>query len=75
MRPVVGLDQRLPASCPRCSVAIPSAFEVSAAVGLWLIDQPTHPAAERVEHDGAVHLALTVRMVRDAEVHPGSVQT
>src|ERR671911_2377074 len=27
------------------------------------------------EHDGAVHLALTGRMLRDAEVHPGSVQT
>ena len=27
------------------------------------------------DHDGAVHLALTGRMLRDAEVHPGSVQT
>jgi hypothetical protein len=27
------------------------------------------------EHDGAVHLVLTGRMLRDAEVHPGSVQT
>jgi hypothetical protein len=27
------------------------------------------------EHDGAVHLALTGRMLRDAEVHLGSVQT
>ena len=27
------------------------------------------------EHDGAVHLALTGRMLRDAEAHPGSVQT
>src|SRR6266540_3514893 len=36
---------------------------------------PDTTAAERVEHDGAVHLALTGRMVRVAEVHPGSVQT
>ena len=37
-------------------------------------DQPDRPAdhtaAERVDHDGAVHLALTGRMLRDAEVHP-----
>jgi len=32
-------------------------------------------SAERVEHDDVVHLALTGRMLRDAEVHPGSVQT
>jgi hypothetical protein len=27
------------------------------------------------EHDCAVHLVVTGRMLRDAEVHPGSVQT
>ena len=44
--------------------------------GRVLADRPAdHTAAERVEHDGAVHLALTDRMLRDAEVHPGSVQT
>jgi hypothetical protein len=44
--------------------------------GRVLADRPAdHTAAERVEHDGAVNLALTGRMVRDAEVHPGSVQT
>ena len=39
--------------------------------GRVLADRPAdHTAAERVEHDGAVDLALTGRMVRDAEVHP-----
>jgi hypothetical protein len=44
--------------------------------GRVLADRPAdHTAVERVEHDGAVHLALTGRMLRDAEVHPGSDQT
>jgi hypothetical protein len=39
--------------------------------GRVLADRPAdRTAAERVEHDGAVHLALTGRMLRDAEVHP-----
>jgi hypothetical protein len=31
----------VPRIASRCSIAIPSALQVSAAVGLWLIDQPT----------------------------------
>jgi hypothetical protein len=27
------------------------------------------------EHDGAVHLVITARMLGDAEAHSGSVQT
>jgi hypothetical protein len=39
--------------------------------GRVLADRPAdHTAAECVARDGAVHLALTGQMVRDAEVHP-----
>jgi hypothetical protein len=31
----------VPRLASRCSIAIPSALQVRAAVGLWLIDQPT----------------------------------
>jgi hypothetical protein len=31
----------VPRTASRCSIAIPSALQVSAAVGLLLIDQPT----------------------------------
>ena len=44
--------------------------------GRVLADRPAdYTAAERIQHDGAAHLPLTARMLRDAEVHPGSVQT
>ena len=48
----------MPRTASRCSIAIPSALQVKAAVGLWLIDQPTTRRRTR-QHDGAVDLALT----------------
>jgi len=52
-------------------MAIPSAFVTKAAVGYASIDQPHDPATERVQDDGAVHLALSRRVlgdVRDPEL-------
>ena len=53
----------LPRWASRCSMAIPSALVVSAAVGLWLIDRADHASAVGVENDRAVHLALAGRVL------------
>src|SRR5581483_2965788 len=52
-----------PGTLSRRSIVIARALVVSAAPGMWLIDQPrTRPA---VQHDHAVDLALTGRMPSD----------
>jgi hypothetical protein len=63
---------RQQSSCRRCPTSTaPRERVCREGGGRVLADRPAdHTAAERVEHDGAVHLALTGRMVRDAEVHP-----